>query len=100
RACFSNRRSSICEICGTTFDYPASEGERRFCGMDCKVESQRKIAPDGMKWCSLGRHFTLKECFGKASLRRDGMPTHCKPCKKEYESKRAAVNRTHRRAYR
>lgn len=100
RACFSNRRSATCETCGITFDYPVSEGPRRFCGIDCKANSQRKAAPEDMKWCSMGQHFASKKSFHKCSSRRDGLTTHCKPCKKNYESARADVNKLHKRAYR
>jgi hypothetical protein len=100
RACFSNRRSSTCETCGVAFDYPASAGQRRFCGMGCRIGSQCKAAPEGMKWCSMGQHFTTIQSFGKSRFRRDGLLTHCKPCKKAYETSRAEINRRHRRAYR
>jgi hypothetical protein len=93
RACFSNRRSSTCETCGVAFDYPASAGQRRFCGMGCRIGSQRKAAPEGMKWCSMGQHFTTIQSFGKSRFRRDGLLTHCKPCKKAYETSRAEINR-------
>jgi 5-methylcytosine-specific restriction endonuclease McrA len=100
RACVSNRRSSACETCGVAFDYPTCEGERRFCSIVCKAESQRKQAPQGMKWCCMGQHFALKSSFSKSADRLDGLVTHCKSCKKIYESDRKEINRLHKQAYR
>lgn len=72
RACFSNRKSGTCETCGVTFDYPASEGERRFCSIACKADSQRKTAPDrhiGKSCPPLSRYALRAYAMMRATLR-------------------------------
>lgn len=39
---------------------------------------------EGFKWCSLGKHFVLREQFNANTREKDGLGTNCRECQARY----------------